>query len=415
MMYDLLIKKAKLESENELKDIGILNGKIAEIGTDIPESMGKETILANGRLVTNGFVDSHMHFDKTMSMGEVETKTLDEAIEEFTKYCTSMDCVEWKADIKRRARDAARQSVQAGTTTLRTHVNIEAGTDLYGVEALNELKEELKDYVDIKITSLPSFYDGREAQDKRFELLDLACRKGMLDFLGGAPFLHDNWEELTEKTFALAVKYDLPIDFHVNESDLPDVRNFEQIADLTIRYGYQGRVSCGHVTALNAVDEETAARVIGKAKLADLNIITLPSCNLYLMGRIDKQPIRRGTTRIREFIEAGVNISYASDNIRDVFRPIGNGDMLEEGLLTAQVAQMVTKSDLETVFKMGTVNPAKALLLEDYGMEVGKQADLLIFDSESVASALMNQATRNYVIKKGKVVARNTRTSEIVF
>lgn len=415
MMYDLLIKKAKLENENELKDIGILNGKIAEIGTDIPESMGKETILANGRLVTSGFVDSHMHFDKTMSMGEVETKTLDEAIEEFTKYCTSMDCVEWKADIKRRAREAARQSVQAGTTTLRTHVNIEAGTDLHGVEALNELKEELKDYVDIKITSLPSFYDGREAQDKRFELLDLACSKGMLDFLGGAPFLHDNWEELTEKTFALAVKYDLPIDFHVNESDIPDVRNFEQIADLTIRYGYQGRVSCGHVTALNAVDEETAARVIGKAKLADLNIITLPSCNLYLMGRIDKQPIRRGTTRIREFIEAGVNISYASDNIRDVFRPIGNGDMLEEGLLTAQVAQMVTKSDLETVFRMGTVNPAKALLLEDYGMEVGKQADLLIFDSESVASALMNQATRNYVIKKGKVVARNTRTSEIVF
>jgi cytosine/creatinine deaminase len=133
------------------------------------------------------------------------------------------------------------------------------------------------------------------------------------------------------------------------------------------------------------------------------------------MGRIDKQPIRRGTTRIREFIDAGVNISYASDNIRDVFRPIGNGDMLEEGLLTAQVAQMVSRSDLETVFRMGTVNPAKALLLEDYGMEVGKQADLLIFDSESVASALMNQATRNYVIKKGKVVARNTRTSEIVF
>jgi cytosine/creatinine deaminase len=415
MMYDLLIKKAKLENENELKDIGILNGKIAEISADIPEDMGKEIIWANGRLVTNGFVDSHMHFDKTMSMGEVETRTLDEAIEEFTKYCTGMDCVEWKADIKRRAREAARQSVQAGTTTLRTHVNIEAGTDLHGVEALNELKEELKDYIDIKITSLPSFYDGREAQDKRFELLDLACRKGMLDFLGGAPFLHDNWGELTEKTFAMAVKYDLPIDFHVNESDLPDVRNFEQIADLTIKYGYQGRVSCGHVTALNAVDEETAARVIGKAKLADLNIITLPSCNLYLMGRIDKQPIRRGTTRIREFIDAGVNISYASDNIRDVFRPIGNGDMLEEGLLTAQVAQMVSRSDLETVFRMGTVNPAKALLLEDYGMEVGKQADLLIFDSESVASALMNQATRNYVIKKGKVVARNTRTSEIVF
>ena len=415
MMYDLLIKKATIDNMEETKDIGILNGKIAEISTEIPNNAGKETIWAEGRLVTPGFVDSHMHFDKTLTLGEVETKTLDEAIEEFTRYCSGMDCIEWKADIKRRAREAARQSVQAGTTTLRTHVNIEAGTDLHGVEAINELKEELKDYVDIKITSLPSFYDGREAQEKRFELLDYACRNKMLDFLGGAPFLHDNWEELTEKIFAMAVKYDLPIDFHVNESDLPDVRNFEQMADLTIKYGYQGRVSCGHVTALNAVDEETAARVIGKAKEAELNIITLPSCNLYLMGRIDKQPIRRGTTRIREFIDAGVNISYASDNVRDAFRPIGNGDMLEEGLLTAQVAQMVTRSDLETVFKMGTVNPAKALLLEDYGLEVGKQADLIIFDTDSTVNALVNQATRNYVIKKGKVVARNTKTSEIVF
>ena len=415
MMYDLLIKNATIDETGKTKDIGILNGKITEITDDIPTEAAKETILAEGRLVTPGFVDSHMHYDKTLTLGMRETKTLDEAIEEFTKYCTSMNCDEWKADIKRRARNAARQSVQAGTTTLRTHVNIEAGTDLFGVEALNELKDELRDYVDIKITSLPSFYDGKEAQEKRFELLDYACKNNMLDFLGGAPFLHDNWEELTEKTFAMAVKYNLPIDFHVNESDQPDVRNFEQIADLTIKYGYQGRVSCGHVTALNAVDEETAARVIGKAKEADLNIITLPSCNLYLMGRIDKQPIRRGTTRIREFLEAGVNISYASDNIRDPFRPIGNGDMLEEGLLTAQVAQMVTKTDLETIFKMGTVNPAKALLLEDYGLEVGKQADLIIFDATNVAEALTDQATRNYVIKKGRIVAKNTRTSEIVF
>lgn len=414
-MYDLLIKNATIDETGKTKDIGILNGKITEITDDIPTEAAKETILAEGRLVTPGFVDSHMHYDKTLTLGMRETKTLDEAIEEFTKYCTSMNCDEWKADIKRRARNAARQSVQAGTTTLRTHVNIEAGTDLFGVEALNELKDELRDYVDIKITSLPSFYDGKEAQEKRFELLDYACKNNMLDFLGGAPFLHDNWEELTEKTFAMAVKYNLPIDFHVNESDQPDVRNFEQIADLTIKYGYQGRVSCGHVTALNAVDEETAARVIGKAKEADLNIITLPSCNLYLMGRIDKQPIRRGTTRIREFLEAGVNISYASDNIRDPFRPIGNGDMLEEGLLTAQVAQMVTKTDLETIFKMGTVNPAKALLLEDYGLEVGKQADLIIFDATNVAEALTDQATRNYVIKKGRIVAKNTRTSEIVF
>jgi len=414
-VYDLLIKKAYAYNIGKNKDIAIHNGKIVEIREGIPETAAREVIQANGNLVAPGFVDCHMHFDKVFSLGEKDSKTLDAAIEEFYSYCNNIKEGEWKTDIKRRAKEAARFAVQSGTTSLRTHVNIEPNTDLQGIEAMNELKNELKDYVDIKITSLPSFYDEPEAQAKRLDLLEYACKNGLLDFLGGALNIHDNWEDLTEKIFAIAVRNKLPLDFHVNESDNPDIRHFEQIADLTIKYGYEGRVSCGHVTALNAVDNETAARVIGKAKKADLNIITLPSCNLYLMGRGDKQPIRRGVTRIREFLEAGVNISYASDNIRDPFRPIGNGDMLEEGLLTAQVAQMVTKSELETVFRMGTLNPAKALQLQDYGLAVGKNADLVIFDSDIVSDALISQATRRYIIKKGKIVAKNTKTTDIVF
>ncbi|MDD2371056.1 MAG: amidohydrolase family protein [Firmicutes bacterium] len=414
-MYDLLIKNAFLYEIGKHKDLGIKNGKIVEIGEGIPETSGLEVIQANGNLVAPGFVDSHMHLDKVFSLGTTESKTLASAIVEFTNYCNSIKKEDWKQDVKRRAKEVARMVVKSGTTTLRTHINIEASTDLYSVEAINELKNELKDFVDIKITSLTSFYDGPEAIDKRLDLLDYACKNGLIDFVGGSPHAHDNWEELTDKLFTIAVRNNLPIDFHVNESDNPDIRNFEQIADLTMKYGYEGLVSCGHVTALNAVDDQTAARVIAKAKKADLQIITLPSCNLYLMGRNDKQPIRRGVTRIREFLEAGVNISYASDNICDPFRPFGNGDMLEEGLLTAQVAQMATKSELETVFRMGTINPAKTLLLKDYGLGIGKQADLVIFDTDSVAEALIRQATRSYVIKKGKIVARNTKISEIIF
>ncbi|KAF0091784.1 MAG: cytosine deaminase [Fusobacteria bacterium] len=414
-MYDLLIKKAFAYNIGKNKDIGILNGKIVEIGEGIPETFAKEVIQANGNLVAPGFVDCHMHFDKVLSLGDNESKTLDSAIIEFTKYCNIIKKGEWKSDVLRRAKEAARIVVQSGTTTLRTHINIEASTDLSSIEAINELKNELKNYVDIKITSLPTFYDGPEAQAKRLDMLKYACKNGMLDFVGGAPHTHENWEELTNKIFAIAVRNNLPLDFHVDETDNPDIRNFEQIADLTMKYGYEGRVSCGHVTALNAVDDETAARLIAKAKKADLQIITLPSCNLYLMGRNDKQPIRRGITRVREFLEAGVNISYASDNIRDAFRPFGNGDMLEEGLLTAQVAQMATKTELDTVFRMGNLNPARTLLLNDYGLGLGKRADLVIFDTDSVSKTLVNQGTRSYVIKNGKVVAKNTRTKEIVF
>ena len=309
----------------------------------------------------------------------------------------------------------ARMCVQAGTTTLRTHANIEPANGIGGVEALNDVKNAVKDYVDIKITSLPNFFDTPEEQEKRIELIDEAAKNGLLDYIGGANHMYDNCWELTEKLFALAVKNDLPVDFHVDESDAPDVSDFMHVAELTKKYGYEGRVSCGHVTALNAVDDETAAKAIAMAKDADLQIITLPSCNMYLMGRHDHQPIRRGITRVKEFLEAGVNISYASDNVRDPFRPFGNGDMLEEALITAQVAQMATATDLKTVFRMGTFNPARTLQLENYGLAEGCAADLVIFEAADVPTAIISQATRRYVIKRGRVVAETVKETKTAF
>ncbi len=410
-MYDLLVKNACIWNEGKTMDIAVENKKIVAIEPTIDENLAKNVLQADGNLVAPGFVDSHMHFDKVLSLGNTESPTLQEAVSNFTKYLKAVPQGELKQDIQRRARKVARMCCIGGTTALRTHVNVEAGSGLQGAEALFELKEELRDVIDIQITSLPSFYDGPEMQKNRMKLLDEAAGAGLLDYMGGAMHLHDNWEELTDELFSLAVKHDLPIDFHVDESDHADVSNFMQVAKLTKKYGYEGRVSCGHVTALCAVDDKTAEEAIMAAKDAQLHIITLPSCNLYLMGRTDKQPIRRGVTRIREFLDAGVNISFASDNIRDPFRPIGNGDMLEEALLTAQVAQMVTKSELERVFTMGTVNPAKALGLKNYGLEKGCWADFNILEAKNVPDAIVGQAVRRYVVKRGAVVAQNTKQS----
>ncbi len=408
-MYDLLVKQARVWNTGALADIAVEKGRIAAVEATIDEGQAAQVIAANGNLVSPGFVDSHMHFDKVLSLGNTESPTLQEAVDNFTKYVRSVPPADLQNDILRRAREVARMCCIAGTTALRTNANIEASTGLSGVEALAKLKDEVKDYVDIQITALPSFYDGPEKQKARMKLIHEAAAAGLLDYIGGAMHLHEHWEELTKELFELAVQYDLPIDFHVDECDLPDVRNFMQVAALTKAHGYEGRVSCGHVTALCAVDDKTAEKAILAAKDANLNIVTLPSCNLYLMGRTDKQPIRRGVTRIREFLDAGVNISYASDNIRDPFRPIGNGDMLEEALITAQVAQMVTKSELMRVFEMGTVNPAKAMGLQDYGLAVGCNADFVVIEAESVAEAMVSQPVRRYVVKRGKVVAETTK------
>ncbi len=411
-MYDLLVKKASIWNTGQTVDIAVEGGKIVALEAEISEGLAKETILANGNLVAPGFVDSHMHFDKVLSLGDTESPTLREAVSNFTKYLQSVPQDGLKQDIQKRAKEVARMCCVNGTTALRTHANVEASLGIKGVEALNELKEDLKGVIDIQITALPNFYDGPEKQAERMGILNEAAKAGLLDYIGGAMHLHTNYEELTEELFALAVKHDLPIDFHVDESDEANVDNFMHVAALTKANGYEGRVSCGHVTALCAVDDTSAEKAIQAAKDAQLNIITLPSCNLYLMGRTDRQPIRRGVTRIREFLQAGVNISYASDNIRDPFRPIGNGDMLEEALLTAQVAQMVTKSELEQVFAMGTENPAKSMGLKNYGVKVGCVADFVVFDANTVAEAMVSQAVRRYVVKQGKVVAQTIKQTK---
>ncbi|MEI7884420.1 MAG: amidohydrolase family protein [Clostridia bacterium] len=412
-MFDLLIKNALVQGIGKNIDIAIVGSKIIEIAPNIPDQSAINIINAGGNLVVPGFVDSHMHLDKAFTLGETEAKTLEVAGINFSAFINSIPAGELKQNIKDRARKVALMAVQAGTTTIRTNVNIEIGTNILGLEALSELREELKDCIDIQITALMNFFDSHEVQLERIALIESLCNQGLFDYIGAAPHLHENWEELTNIIFKVASVKKVPLDLHVDESDFPNISNFLQIANLTQKYGLEGRVSCGHVTALNSVEDVLATRAISLAKKVDLSIITLPSCNLYLMGRTDKQPIRRGVTRIREFLEAGINIAYASDNVRDPYRPIGNADMLEEGLLTAQIAQMVTRSELENIFDMGTKNAAKACLLQDYGLQKDKTADIVILETNSKADAIISQATRLFVIKNGKIVAKTVKNVEL--
>ncbi len=414
-MYDLLVKNANIWNTGQTLDIAVENDRIAAVEAGIDESRATQVIQAKGNMVAPGFVDSHMHLDKVLTLGNTESPTLLEAIANFTNYLHTVPKENIKEDVRRRAQEVVRMCCESGTTALRTHVNIEPSLGLKGIEALCELKSELSDKIEIQITALPDFFCSLEEQQERIKLVDTAAANGLIDYVGGSQHLSENSAQLTDDLFAVAMKHDLPIDFHVDEADRPNVENFMYVAKLTMAHGYQGRVSCGHVTSLCAVDDKTAEKAIQMAKDAELHIITLPSCNLYLMGREDSQPIRRGVTRIREFLQAGVNISYASDNIRDPFRPIGNGDMLEEGLLTAQVAQMVTKTELEQVFRMGTVNPAKAMGLKDYGLIPGCKADFVIFDAKNMSEALISQSVREYVIKSGAVVAQTQKQIRCTF
>ncbi|SMB92042.1 cytosine deaminase [Thermanaeromonas toyohensis ToBE] len=403
---DILIKQARL-MEGELKDIAIKDGQIQDIGENLSYP-AQQVIEAQGRLTIPSFVDVHTHLEKAMVGVESGVNSLEDAILAFGSRYSSLT----KEDIQTRARQVLELAIENGTGTIRSHVTVVPEIGLIALEALLELKEKAKRVIDLQLVAMPAGVKY-ELDRKTLDLLEEAARLGV-EALGGAPHLALNPFEAIDKTLDLAEKYDLAIDFHVDETDEPDVRTLEYLADQVLKRGFKGRVVAGHCCALAAVSDEVANRVIAKVKEAGISVVTLPSCNLYLMGRKDKQPIRRGVTRVRELLKAGVNVAYASDNIRDPFRPFGNADMLEEALITAQVVQMGLPQELETVLRMGTYNAAQAAGLGKlYGLHPGAQADVVILDARDPAEAIITQATKLYVLKRGRVVAKNKKQVEI--
>lgn len=399
-VLDYLIKNAKIFKQNETKDIGISNGKISIIKEKL-ENEATNVIDANNMLLAPSFVDSHTHLDKALSSKELNANGLLDAINQATEFQRSLSLNEVKNNVKERASKVIEWEAENGSCAIKSHVLADDIWKMEALFALNELKEEFKEKIDvINITPYNPAID-KEWRD--------AAQNHQIDFIAGYPWLQggDGYANETDLLFELAIKYDLPLDLHVNESDAADVRCFEYVLKKTIETGLGNRVTCGHVTALNAVDDKKASELIELAAKAKINIITLPSCNMYLMGRNDKQPIRRGLTRVKEFLDAGVNISFASDNIRDPFRPFGNGNMLEEALFTAQCIQFGTGNQLDTVFEMGTYNPAKNCLLDNYGIYEGSNASFNIFYEESAAMAIISQKPLAYVFHNGKLTYKN--------
>ena len=177
------------------------------------------------------------------------------------------------------------------------------------------------------------------------------------------------------------------------------------LADQTMENGWQGRVTAGHTCALAGYPQDYATKVIAKVKQAGLHMITNPATNLMLQGRLDAQPKRRGITRVGELLDAGVNVSFGQDCVRDTFYPFGRDDTLEVALLAAHAAHLSMPHQIEQVFAMPTVNAAKILGLKEYGLKPGAPADAVIIDAPDAAEAIRLQAPRRWVIKGGTVVA----------
>jgi len=410
---DLLIRNAKIRGREKLVDIGIDKGQIVELSECIQAKAQKE-IDAAARLTVAAFVDPHIHLDKVNIVDVVrpnKSGTLKEAIkiiwEKKAKYTIE--------DVVERAGDVIRRAALNGTTRMRSHVDVDTIGGLKPLEGILEAKRRFASIMDIQIVAFPQ--EGILKNPGCEKLMREAMKMGA-DVVGGMPANENSPEDSRrhiEIAFDIAEEFDADIDMHIDETDDPFYRTLEMLADETIKRGYEGRVTAGHACALAAYDDHYANYVIEKVKKAEINVITNPATNLMLQGRHDKQPVRRGITRVKELLAAGVNVSFGQDCVKDTFYPFGSADMLQVALITAHAAHLSLPHEIKTTFDMPTVNAAKILRLEDYGLEKGKRADIVILDTDNVRDAIRLQPIRLFVIKSGRVIAKTEKKASCFY
>jgi cytosine deaminase len=231
-----------------------------------------------------------------------------------------------------------------------------------------------------------------------------------LDIVGGIPHFERTMADGAASVAALcriAADRGLPVDMHCDETDDPLSRHIETLAAETVRFGLQGRVAGSHLTSMHSMDNYYVSKLIPLMAEAEINVIPNPLINIMLQGRHDTYPKRRGMTRVRELMEAGLNVSFGHDCVMDPWYSMGSGDMLEVGHMAIHVAQMAGIEDKKKIFDALTINSAKTMGLEGYGLEKGRNADLVILQARDPVEALRLKANRLAVIRRGKVIARS--------
>jgi cytosine deaminase len=382
-----ILKNGYLPFVNEIQDVYIKDGLVEKIGRDIkPIDLDTKMIDLENRLVINGFVDGHMHLDKALIGEKVINKsgTLYEAIEIMSKYKHDMT----KEDVKERSKKILDLSFKNGTRFLRTHIDVDDKIQLKSIEALLELKEEYKESMDIQIVAFPQ--DGIIKNSRSYFYLEEALKMGT-DVVGGIPAIEEDPIKHMNMIFDLAMKYDVDIDMHIDETDDASSLIINDLAKLTIANGYIGRVTAGHCCSLAANEEEIILPIVELIKKAKINIISLPSTNLYLQGRGDKINIRRGIAPVKYLLDHDIPVAIGSDNIRDPFNPFGNGNLLEEILIAAHGCHMGGEKDLNKLFDMVSIIPGEALKF-DYDIKEGNKANFIVIDAKTKVDSIIRQA-----------------------
>ena len=406
-MFDILIKHANLPDDRNNFDIAIQNKKIVAIDRNI---IGEavNTIDATDKLVSPSHVDSHFHLDATLTLGQPrfnESGTLLEGIQLWDELKPHLT-IEL---IKKRARKLCHWAIANGCLAIRSHVDI-SDDRLLAVEALLELRKEMRDWIDIQLVAFPQ--NGYLRYKNSIKNLGRALKKGV-DVIGGIPHFERTMNEgsLSIKLLCeLAAEKDLLVDMHCDESDDPMSRHVETLAFEAHRLGLEGRVTGSHLTSMHSMDNYYVSKLIPLLQEAELQVVANPLINITLQGRHDLYPKRRGMTRVKELLNSNINVAFGHDCVMDPWYSLGKHDMLEVANMGLHVGQMTGVKEMHQIFQAITNNGARVMQLDNYGIEVGCNANLVIHQANNPIEAIRLCNARLFVIRNGQIIAKANPT-----
>ncbi|WP_103761632.1 amidohydrolase family protein [Roseovarius confluentis] len=404
-MFDLIVRGGTLP-DGRVADIGIEGDRIKAV-EDLSGAEAREVIEAEGDLVSPPFVDPHFHLDATLSYGLPRINASGTLLEgiglwgELKQIVTQDEMVE-------RALSYCDWAVSQGLLAIRSHVDT-CDDRLLGVEAMLEVRERVRDYIDLQLVAFPQdgFYRDPTARENTIRALDMG-----VDVVGGIPHFERTMSDgaaSVRELCEMAADRGLMVDLHCDETDDPMSRHIESLAFEAQRLGLQGRVTGSHLTSMHSMDNYYVSKLLPLMAEAGVAAVPNPLINITLQGRHDTFPKRRGLTRVKEMQAHGITVGWGQDCVLDPWYSLGTADMLDVAFMGLHVAQMTSPEEMARCFDMVTHQNAQILGLEGYGIAPGKRASLVVLDAASPIEALRLRPARLAVISNGRLVSRMPR------
>jgi cytosine/creatinine deaminase len=400
---DLIFRRANLPDGRTGIDVGIEQGQIVAVEPGL-HAAGIEEVDATDRLLSPPFVDAHFHMDATLSLGLPRMNCSGTLLEGIALWGELKPHLTHEAVIAR-ALAYCDMAVAQGLLAIRSHVDV-CDDRLLAIESLLEVKKRVAPYIDLQLVAFPQdgLYRSATSEHNLLRALDMG-----VEVVGGIPHFERTMTDgaaSVRRLCEIAAERGLLVDMHCDETDDPLSRHIETLAAETKRLSLNGRVAGSHLTSMHSMDNYYVSKLLPLIAESGVAVIANPLINITLQGRHDTYPKRRGLTRVPELMTAGVTVAFGHDCVMDPWYALGSGDMLDVAHMAVHIGHLTALDSIRACYDAVTVNAAKILHLEKYGITPGCRADLVLLQAADPFEAIRLKATRLLVVRNGKVIAR---------